>query len=165
MKIGGGVIIQGGLNIIMDPLTYDPNLVFNSASALTQTNFDPLTNYITTVTFNANGSISSSPNAGSLTGWYTGTPTDASQFEIAVLVTYQDLYVSDIATGTFKINNVSQVQDVKSSYYPLTSGITISSALLNSVSGDEWINTYRVFIRKIGMNEIIRDGNITDIFN
>ena len=165
MNIGGGITIRGGLNIIRDVLTYDPNLAFDSASALNQTNYDPLTNYITTVTFNANGSISSSPDAGSLTRWYTGTPEDASQFEIAVLVTFQDLYVSDIATGTFKINNVSQVQNVKSSYYPLTSGITISSALLNSVSGDEWINTYRVFIRKIGMNEIIRDGNSTDIFN
>jgi len=160
MNIGPGITIGGGVNF-GDIIPFDLNLTFNSVNFLNQFKFS--SPYINTVTFNADGSISSSPNAGALppTRWYTKTLTNASQFEIAVQITFQSL--SGSPAGTFTINGVSQVNGVKSSYYSLTSGIIISQTFSSVNPGDEWYNEYTIYIRKIGANEINRVGNQTDI--
>jgi len=163
MEIGPGITIGRGVNFgfvsVAATIPSDSNLAFNSVNFLNQFKFSsPYTN---TVTFNADGSISSSPNAGDLTRWYTGTPANASQFEIAVQITFQSLLGSP--AGTFTINGVSQVDGVKSSYYPLTSGITIGQTFSSVNPGDEWYNEYTIYIRKTGANEINRIGNQTDI--
>ena len=158
MIITPGIRISGGLKI--NPPTVvasgsDSNLAFSPAATIFfQSKFSAP--YTITNTFNANGSITASVGSNP-TRWYTGTPANASQFEIAVLIYIQDLIGAGPAT--FTVNGVSQVQNVKSSYYPLTSGITIAQTQSSVTPGDEWFNEYTIFIRKIGQNEITLTGN------
>jgi hypothetical protein len=157
MIITPGIKISGGLRI--NPIGPDLNLTFSPAATIFfQTKFTAP--YTITNTFNADGSITSS-RVTAPTRWYTGTPANAAQFEIAVLITNQSLIGSGPAT--FTVNGISQTLNVKSSYYPLTSGITIAQTQSSVTSGDEWFNEYTIFIKKIGQNEITLIGNQSSI--
>jgi hypothetical protein len=159
MKIGTGIKVGGGVKITSFTIFSDTDLAFNSVNIFNQYTF--VTNTLS-VTFNADGTITAAESGGP-TRWYTTTPA-ASAYEIAVTATILDIYGS--GTGVFSIAGVPQSLNVKSSYYPLTSGVTINATYTGyTPSSDEFLINYNVFIRRTDLaKEITRSGNQMDIF-
>jgi len=160
MKIGPGITIGGGVKITSFSILGDTDLAFNSSDFINQYTF--VTNTLS-VTFNANGTITAAAESDGPTRWFTTTPV-ASAYEIAVTATTLDIYGS--GTGVFSIAGVPQSLNVKSSYYPLTSGVTINATYTGyTPSSDEFLINYNVFIRRTDLaKEITRSGNQMDIY-
>jgi hypothetical protein len=162
MNIGPGITIGGGITLSESLVlpAGDTNLAFNSVDFFNQFTF--VTNTLS-LTFNTDGTITASGSNSGPTRWYTTTPV-ASAYEIAVKATL--LNITGIGTGVFSIAGVPQSISVKSSYYPLTSGVTINTTFTGyTPSSDEILIIYDVFIRRTDLTkEIIRVDNQMNIF-
>jgi hypothetical protein len=160
MKIGTGIKVGGGVKITSFSILGDTDLAFNSSDFINQYIFNSNT---LSVTFNANGTITAADPFTGPTRWFTTTPV-ASAYEIAVKATF--LNINGIGTGVFSIAGVPQSVNVKSSYYSLTSGVTINATYTGyTPSSDEFYIVYDVFIRRTDLaKEITRSGNQMDIF-
>ena len=160
MKIGTVIKVGGGIKITSFSNLGDTDLAFNSVDFINQFTFS--TNTLS-VAFNANGTITATDSSQGPTRWYLTTPM-ASTYEIAVTITYYDIFGS--GTGVFSIAGVPQSLNVKSSYYPLTSGVTVNATYTGyNPGGDEFFMRYNVFIRRTDLSrEITRSGNQIDIF-
>jgi len=162
MNIGPGITIGNGITI-SDLLVLpagDNNLAFDSTDFFNQYTF--ATNTLS-LTFNTDGTITASGTNSGPTRWYTTTPV-ASEYEIAVKSTL--LNITGIGTGVFSIAGIPQSVSVKSSYYPLTSGVTINATYTGyTPASDELYIVYDVFIRRTDLTkEIIRVNNQMNIF-
>lgn len=160
MKIGTGIKVGGGVKITSFSILGDTDLAFNSPDFINQYTFNSNT---LSVTFNANGTITAADLFTGPTRWYTTTPV-ASAYEIAVTATEFNIFGS--GTGVFSIAGVTQSVNVKSSYYPLTSGVTINATYTGyTPSSDEFFMRYNIFIRRTDLaKEITRSGNQIDIY-
>ena len=160
MKIGTGIKVGGGVNKTSFSILGDTDLAFNSSDFINQYIFNSNT---LSVTFNANGTITAADPFTGPTRWFTTTPV-ASTYEIAVTAT--EFSIFGIGTGVFSIAGVPQSVNVKSSYYPLTSGVTINATYTGyTPSSDEFFMRYNIFIRRTDLaKEITRSGNQMDIF-
>ena len=160
MKIGTGIKVGGGVKITSFSILGDTDLAFNSPDFINQYTFNSNT---LSVTFNANGTITAADPFTGPTRWFTTTPV-ASTYEIAVTATEFNIF--GIGTGVFSIAGVTQSVNVKSSYYPLTSGVTINATYTGyTPSSDEFFMRYTIFIRRTDLaKEITRSGNQIDIF-